>query len=1296
MSLENLIPIYSNLDDDDSQLILHQLAEFNTLEATKQVEKRAKPGDYYKHQLIRSRILYLRDRIFLIDEPGTGKSCSITVSNESFKESTNIFKKFYLIVNSSLKESMKNQVICKCTNNKYINDQGRNATKSQVKMSGKESFKNNYELISYDDIYKNVKGKTSNELIKEFNYCVFSFDEVTTLVTLKFTSTNKRNNSNGTITWDEKIAKNEIKELSTIIDLDDQRIINSDIEYIQMWRLLHSIPNSKVIFASGTPIMNRCIEFLLLCNLLLPLNKQFNIEDFGKNIFHYNLKKFSPYLNGLMAYVKSSNVVARANYIGKKLEKKYLVEYPIDDTSDNPKIEIKSYDSQHILYRIEIFGYQSNKIYKNKEEISNGQVANKTEQFLLYVDFKEKTGVEGNNDEETLKFLEQSGINGLNIRMNSCAIYSEIYRIEVNALLNASKNGKPGPGVCFNYMDLTESAFGSLKKIFKSGGIFEVMEDFTFLKQISGDYCNIGNLSFKGLIKKPRAVFLTGKEDETNASIREKIIQLAGSPDNIHGEYIQFIDGSSVMGIGVNIKNGKRFMRPLPEWNEAKDKQSRDRVFRDDGHDEIREDMANDILAKTGVRPNPYDLDIFVDVYNICAFTRYFYINSKYIKKFLPSMNIKDKHPFNMKFDESNNKIITVEKTSNEGLSMLIGHINIVHLVGFCENNIAKGIHHKQIMEYCITGDIPHVEISKKLNIDISSDLLNLTIDHVDIILCISGILYVSPINSEIKDFLSDKILLYHNNCDFMKIYKNNFYKKECYAILLKDKLNSDIILASIPIPAILDIDYEMINVDMLYISPSEKQYIQLEEKSFGSRRFLRIAKRFALDCITDHERTYNNNDVNDSLDCDYEKCEYTCSSNVLTGETTKDFIYKGGGEIWNNYEVLYSGLIIKQCKETIIKMFVGKSKIQILEIFEKLIPVCNREYFINIAIYELISNKVRLKDSFGFSVYISGNDTELFLMRDFPKYIKNIVNNSGDYIKKLIAITNEPDYRKFHSIDDILIDEIEKIYINPNTPGYENLIVTTIINKINQLKMYPSNIILIERCFGRIAYNRTVEERLRNPEYKEKQVDIFICGYIYPIRCFDSDNNDGKKIFYHNQPEINIIPKYGEITKLIKASDQFRIFYIQNGKPAWRNANSNELINLSEKAAADINNRISKQLTKIIPLQMQDGSIQNFDFHSTYYISYYDGTYRLTNKTKGTGENLDTLSNSSLKTCLNWLEKTNFIYLPGNNQTIMKLKGIISTSSTKKKERNEILIKFFRDNGLIFSFSIEDVNNIN
>lgn len=1333
MSLEDLIPIYPSLDGNDSQLVLYQLAEFNVLEASKEVEKRAKPGDYYKHQLVRSRILYLRDRIFFTDEPGTGKSCSITVSNESFKDSTNIFKKFYLVVYTSLTDSMRNQVICKCTNNKYINDEGRSgATKSQVKMSGRESFKSNYELISYDEIYKSVKGKTSKQLMDEFNYCVFSFDEVTILVTLKFTSVIKKNNPNGTITWDERVSKSEILMLSTITDLDDPRIINSDIEYVQMWRLLHSIPNSKVIFASGTPIMNRCLELLILCNLLLPLNNQINLEEFGRNIFYYNLKKFAPYFNGLFAYVKSSNVVARPNYIGKKLDKKYLVEYPMDDTSDFPQIGIKQYSSQHILYRVELFGYQANKIYKNKKEIFSEQIASKTEQFLCYVDFKEKTGVEANNDEYNLNYLGQPGINGLNMRMNSCSMYSEIYRIELNALLNARKNGKPGPGVCFNYMNLTESGIGSLRKLFQSSGIFEVMEDFTFLKQMGGDYCSIGVLSFRGLIKRPRAVFLTG---DINPSLRDKIIQLAGSPDNIHGEYIQFIDGSSVMGIGVNIKNGKRFIRPLPEWNEAKDKQSRDRVFRDDGHDEIREDMANDILAKTGVRPNPYDLDVFVDVYNMCAFVRFFYIDTKEVKKFIPSMNIKSKHPFNMDLDLSGNKTITVENTG-EKLSMLIGHMNIVHLVGFCEHDLAKSIHHKQIMEYCIIGDIPHVEIAKRLKVDISSDLLNLTIDHMDIILCISGILYVSPLNNEIKNFIADKILMYHNDCDFMKVYRNRFYRGECYAILLKsskadtDKtekveppkpelksifaklLSAPIpapppappapIFASIPTPAVLDVDYEMIPVDMLYISPSENQYIQLEEKSFGSRRYLRMTKRFASDCINQHERTYNTNDVDGSLECDYDNCEYTCSSNVLTGETTENFMYNGGGIIWNNYEVLYSGLIIKQCKETIIKMFNGKTKIQISEIFDRLIPICNREYFINMAIYELISNKVRLKDSFGFSVYISGNDTELFLMRDFPKSIKNKVDNTGDYVKKLIAVSSEFDYRKFFTIDDGIIDEIESIYIDPNNPifldprpdapKFENLIVTAITNKIKMLKMYPSNFMLIERCFGRIAYNRIVDEKLRNPEYAEKQVDSFVIENIYTIRCFMSNNIDGTKTFFHNQPKINVMMRQGEITKLIKASDQFRIFYIQNGKPAWRNASKLENEKLSEIATADINERINNQLTKIIPVQMSDGTIQNIQFNSLYYISYYEGTYRLTNRTKGTGEDLASLKNSTLQTFVTWLEQTPMVYLPGNYQAIMTMKGLISGHSIKKKERNDFLIKFFRDNDLIFSFSIEDI----
>lgn len=1286
--LHELLPLFPKLEGNDSQLVLHSMAEFHSLEAKRQIEKRAKPGEYYKHQLIVSRIMYLKDRMFLIHEPGTGKSCTFTVTDESFKGNTNLFKRYYIVTYSSLIDSMRYQIICKCTNNKYIHDKGRlGASKKEVKMSGKDSFKDNYLLYSYDDLYKEVKGKTQKQLEEEFSYCVFNIDEVTKLVTINFTNVIKKDNQNGSITWIERIRK-EILELATITNLDDPRIINSDIEYIQFWRLFHSVVNSKVIIASGTPMMNRASEFFILCNLLLPLDRQIDLELFANNIFYYNLKKFVPYLNGLISYVKSSNIVAKANYIGKRLNHKYIVETPADDISDFPQIITKEYDSQYNLYRVELFGYQAGKMFEYKSKVFSEQIATTTAQFICYVDCNNKTSVEANTDQRTLNYLVSPGISGLNTRMNSCALFSEIYRIELKSLIDARKEGKPGPGVSFNYLSLTDTGIGSLKKLFAGSGVFEVLEDFSFLKQIGGDYCNLGGITFRGLIKKPRVVFLTGGH-ESNASTRELIIQLAGSPDNIHGEYIQFIDGSSVMGIGVNVKNGKRFYRPIPEWNEAKDKQSRDRVFREDGHDEIREEMANEIATKTGVRPNPYELDVYVDVYNMCAYCRFFYIETKYVSKFIPSMKIDNNCPFVIE-----NGKITIESIKGNGIpSMIVNSLNVVHLVGFCDRDTGKEIHYKQIMEYCQVGDLAHQKITEKTGIEISTDLFNLTLDQKDIIICISGVLYVSQFNEEVKSHLSNKVILYHNDCDFMGLYMNGNYYDECYAIVMKEnKKDEESKLAKISSPAVIDVDYELIPVDMMYVSPSEQQYIQLEEKSFATRRILRIAKRFALDCVTNHERTYNTTDVDGSLECDYDTCEYTCSSSVLTDKSNEAYLYEGGGLFWSNYEILYSGMIIKECKDTIIKMFTNKDKITLTEIFDKLLPMCQREYFIKTAIYELISNREKLVDSFGLTAYICSSNKELFLTRDFPKTIKRETDNTGDYVKKLIGVTNNPDYRSFHSIDDDVINEIESINIDTQDPRYESLILAAIVDKMSKIRMYPSNIVLIERCFGRIAYNRTVNPQFRNPEYTEKPVDAFIAGDIFPIRCFVMVNPDGTQTFYHNQPEIKVMNEQGKISKIINVSDPIKVFHIQNGKPVWKRANKKEEEILKKNTVIEINKRIEQQLKKVIPIQMQDGSIVNYDFESLYYISYYEGVYRLTNKAKGTGRNFDNIDQADIIACLTWLKQSLLIYVPGNLQMIQQMENAISLS--KKAERDNLFINFFRNNGLIFFYSLETLGN--
>lgn len=1265
--LEELIPYYPSLEENDSQLVLYNLAEINVLAAKRGVERRLKSGEFFKHQMIEDRIMQMKDRLMVISDPGTGKTGGFICFDESTKSLTNLFKKFYYIIPSNLEESTKHQIICKLTNNKYINDKGQSgASKLEVKYSGKKGFSENYTMLTYDELYKSIKGKTSRQIEEMYNYCVFNIDEVTKLITLHLVNvTNK--NVDGVVGWVEKL-KGDVSLLKYVKDMDDARIINSDIEYIQYWRLFHIIKNSKVILGSGTPINNRISEFFLLINLILPLEKQMDVEYFANNIFRFNLNKYSPYLNGIISYVKASNVVARPNYIGTLLNRKYKVEYPMDELSENPAIGIREYNSQIVLYKVEMFGYQAKLIYLKRHEIYSELITSKTSQYLCYVDKYGRTGSEANNDVNTLIDLMKPGFEGTLLRQYCCSMFTELVRIEYYALANAQSNGKLGPGVCFNYMSLTETAIGSLKFLFRLAG-FEVLEDFRFLEESGGDYCNIAKVTFRGLIPRPRVVFLTG-DSKTNDKIRRQILQIAGSKDNIYGQYIQWINGSSVMGVGVNIGNGLRMTRPLPEWNDAKDRQSRDRVFREDAHDGIRELMANEIASKTGVKPGLYDFDVFVDVYNMCGFARYFYLETDYVNRFIKTNNLDNAtHPFQLGEDGK----ITVDRIPNGKIGMLIDTMKIYHLVGFVESGKAIYLDNKLVSEFAMNGEILQNKIFERTQIEISDDLSNLLKNNIDIIISESGIIRIFKLDPSFKDLLKNHLLIYYDDCHFMIDSQNGFHDNISKCIIYKN-----------------DKEYELLPLSMYYISPSERQYIQVEEKSFGSKRILKYAQQFAVDCIANEERNFNPKDKDGSIECNYDVCKYTCSSKILPGKSKDSFIYENDEKFWSNYEVLYSSFIIEECKERIIKMLKLKEKVNIFDIVDKLTPEFKREYFINMAIYELIVNKVSVLDSFGTTCYICSNDNELYISRNFPKLIKSITNNTGDYTKKLIAIDNNPDYRLLHNVDDAIIKEIENIYIDPNTPEYDTYMIGLIVQKILQFKMYQSNFKLVEKSFGRIAYTRTINQNYASQEFLEKPIDRFIAGEIYSIRCFVTDNSSGVKIFFHNQPQVKFMRgDNGEISKLLNATDPFRIFSLDNNKPNWRNATVDETDKLlREEAKKDIKNRIDLKITKQFNIPNVYGILEPQIFVSMYYVNYYNGNYRLATNMKPKGKKFDTLDNSDINPFIGWVETSIWGMMPYNQTIILAIKNAII--SGKESDRNELILKFFKDNDLIFYFSVE------
>lgn len=1305
--LEELIPRYPDLSQNDAQRVFYGLAEIYVNEAKKEVEKRVKPGEYYKHQIMTGILMNYVDRHIIIDDPGTGKTCKFTLANEMLKKSTNLYKKYYYITPASLIESTKNQIICKCTDNKYIN--GKYYTKDFVRKSGKSEISTEYTLLSYDEFYKMItvydentkttRGKTSKELEDEFSYCFFNFDEINELITLKLTNVTQNNNPD-LVGWTETLH-NSLRALQAVNTIDDIRIINSNKWYIQAWRLLHAIKNSKAIGGSGTLITNRSSEFFLICNLMLPLNKQFNVEEFANNVFYNNLAKYAPYLNGLFSYAKSSSVVAIPRYIGNKIDKKYRVPHPTDETSISPPIEIREYESQFVFHKIELFGYQAKSLILNKDKLYSEQISSSISQMLCCVDNLDQIGTNVTTNQHFMYLIGNNGLDNILMRQYTCAMLWEIVRIEYYALANAKNNGKPGPGVCFNYLELTDTIVPVVKTLFRYAG-FEVLENFDFLKSKNTEYCDGNNVIAHNIDKRPRAVFITGS---INRQMRTLIAQFVSSKQNVYGEYIQFVSGSDVLSVGFNIGNANRFTRGLPSWNEAKQRQSEDRIFREDSNDAQREIIADEIAARTGVRPNIYDFDMYIDVYNMCSFARFFYVKLSNYSKFVKNpSDIKEglSSPFflidnpNVFNNPSLPKIIARGNMFSEDVIMF-DPFKTLHLVGFCKSNSLGDKIGKNILngtnlkggnlctEYASYGDLFHVKLAEKFKIDISTDLSNLFKEGMDIIISASGVLFTSPMDENFAAVATSSVIIYHDNCDFMKNYQSGNYNfGHAYALRFKRLSENETRNKN---GSVLDTDYFLIPSAMRYISPSENQYIKIEEKSFPAKRLTHYAKQIAIDCKALKNRNFNPKDKDGSIECDYENCDYECSSDILGGKSEDAFIYEGGGIFWSNYEILYGGFIINECKNDIINMIKQKGSVKLEEIYDKLMPKCHREYFINSAIYSLVINKKKLTNSFGKTCFVCINRNYLYLLEEFPRHINNNIGNIGNYNNKIIAIKTQPDYRDFIGVDIPIIEKIESLTMNSDETTMINNIVSLIL-EFKQPYVYITK--LIENSFGRIAYYKTItNSQLRDPEYNIRPCDSFVAGRIFSIRCFEIFNN-GNVYYVHNQPSTRSSNRQAEILRILNASDPFRIFYIKDGKPSWRNATKDENKMLSTNVGNSLINNIQNKMKNRLYLQTKNGSYEYFDVDSFYYLNYYDGIYRLADKSKMDGSMLDGLSSQKIKDMVKWFTapENYFMFVPGNNEMLLDILSSIENDS--KSKRNSLVIKFFEANDLIFYFSIK------
>ena len=628
--LHNFIEDYPCQNDPDIQWNIASRKEFNEFISDK--DKLEKVNRFFKHQQLFLRYIIQYDRILNIQATGTGKSGTVINAAEHFKKSGSNIKRVYILeTGPATIQDFKNQIKKLSDADEYIND------KVKYSMS-KTSYNNNitrllkewYTIETYRGFAK--KNYTDEMIIEEFSDCLFFFDEAHSLRNLK----DEKGNS---------FSENEI-----------------DRVYSFLWRVTHLAKRSKFIVATATPMVVAIDDFVLLLNLLLPMNNQLpSPKRVGKDFYNMlTLNQLEPFFRGKITFIKFSetniNVINKGEIfdydhilnvpaknkssiiikpVDKKIENNNIITIrePRQESNEGKKIKIPS---QSKLVNLEMQGVQLEKYLEVVKSSSKSKAFHSIElQTSIFVYPNRDYGTVGfekyvyKDDlgeyqlREVFKDRRKKGeikteiVNGLypayisedNLEksLENLRLMSSKFHFYIKKELEASHNSKPGNSFC--YIDYTKASGAVLLGI--------ILRVFGFTEYKSNFIPRDQRTRKLVIEKKKRFLLLTGDNKNVQQSL-----DLFNSKENMHGEYVQIIIASERARVGINVKNVVRGYNMNPGWHESGMYQALSRFIRADSHDSLFEESGEKIdvdiyrlnaTLPEGIRGRSVDTKLYLD-----------------------------------------------------------------------------------------------------------------------------------------------------------------------------------------------------------------------------------------------------------------------------------------------------------------------------------------------------------------------------------------------------------------------------------------------------------------------------------------------------------------------------------------------------------------------------------------------------------------------------------------------------------------------------------------------------------
>ena len=554
-SLADFIPEYPEQHDEGFQWAITAKKEFNELEADPQ-ETPPKAGEYYRHQKIVHRLIRQYDRLMIVHETGTGKTCSFVGAAEFFRLSGKYRKAYVLEKSKTTKKDFEYQLINNCTSKQF-------RTSKDVRKW--------YEIKTYEGfIDHDIGNLPDDELIQKFSDCVFFVDE----------AHNIRN-------WDKKKTK-----------FDEESVK----KFEKLIRFFRMIKRCKIIVSTATPMINTADEIIGLINLISDENVDVSTINWKKD----DLLQLEESFRGKVSVVRTLDTGININYVGETFEEgdNSITVVPL------PSIEGSPLDVVQNMYMYS--GEDFLKIKISSSIFAFPISGTPKESVKSYKYFFNETSVPG---KDVIYSFNNTQLIPFEGRMITIQEYLSDFRrlktlsvkfafILKNELRYAYERGRLSEsdverlrqrGIDFDEVDFDYELIGG-----GDGNFFSYSGDYTrdggaiilgMIFQLYG--FEVFNDTRKKILDSNKNPVISKKLRigifvETYTTNTENMLRIMNCAANRDGSYLQGIIGSRIARDGINLANVTRGYLISPQYHFSAMYQAMSRFIRATSHEELK------------------------------------------------------------------------------------------------------------------------------------------------------------------------------------------------------------------------------------------------------------------------------------------------------------------------------------------------------------------------------------------------------------------------------------------------------------------------------------------------------------------------------------------------------------------------------------------------------------------------------------------------------------------------------------------------------------------------------------